>query len=107
MKCWKCGNKLAEGGARIPFKGTCDHCHAWLHCCKACKFYQEGQPNHCLIQGTEPISDRENLNYCDEFSLKTTVESESHKQISDVEKRLFGDTSTPKKSNFDSLFKED
>lgn len=106
MKCWKCGDKLLDLGT-IPFKATCDYCHAWLHCCKNCKFYKPGQPNHCLIPGTEPISDRENLNYCDDFVLKTTIECENENSITEIEKRLFGGSTSPKKSSFDSLFKDD
>lgn len=78
--CWKCGKPL-EIQEKIPFRATCPHCHAYLHSCKNCKNYSPGLPNDCKIPGTDPISDREAGNYCDEFTpLNQLKEKPSQKK---------------------------
>lgn len=86
----------------ISFRATCDKCLAWLHCCKNCKNYSPGRPNNCAIPGTEYIPDREACNFCDEFDL-LGASPKKNKSLDDVSKKLFGDSSPPKK-NFDDLF---
>lgn len=70
--CYKCGKDLGDMPKRLSPKETCPFCLAYLHCCKNCIYYQPGLANDCKIPGTDPISDREGCNYCDEFSLKGT-----------------------------------
>lgn len=85
--CWKCEKEV---DLPIHFKATCDHCFAYLHACKGCRFYQLGKPNDCLIPGTEQIADREANNYCDDF--KPILEKKKKgPTVDDVTKRLFGD----------------
>jgi hypothetical protein len=89
MNCWSCGKPLDWTG-KIPFKATCDHCDAWLHVCRNCKFYSPGKPNDCAIPGTDLIADREKFNLCEEFSALGKG-PEKGKDRSDIERRLFGD----------------
>ncbi len=91
MHCWKCGLSLEElRSGKISFREVCDNCHAYLHCCRNCRYYKPGLPNDCAIPGTETISDREAMNFCEEFQLMGQGPS---KQIDpkEIEKRLFGD----------------
>lgn len=68
--CWQCGQKVEEYlGNKVPFRATCDHCAAALHCCQNCKHYKVGLPNDCMVPGTEWVSDRRASNLCEEFSL--------------------------------------
>lgn len=70
MKCWKCGTTLQEPPyGKLTFRATCDKCNAELHCCKNCVFYKPGQPNDCLVPGTDYIADRAAANRCEEFKL--------------------------------------
>lgn len=104
MKCWKCGSKqdpLPDN--KLPFRATCEKCHAWLHCCRNCKNYQPGLPNDCKIPGTDYIADREAGNFCDEFIL-SGIPMQKNADIDDVSRRLFGDTGGIKKKSFDDLF---
>jgi len=89
--CWKCGTSLEFLPNRpLPFRAACDKCHSPLHVCKACKFYQPSKPNECLVPGTEPISDREAVNFCEDYLFlgKGPAPQVDRKEI---EKRLFGD----------------
>lgn len=88
--CWKCGKQLTDLPKKLPFRETCPFCGSYLHCCKNCKFFAPGQPNQCLILGTDPISDRESLNYCEEFHLKEGKFVQT-KKPEDVAKDLFKD----------------
>lgn len=90
MNCWKCGTQLPDPSGKLSFRAECDKCSAWLHCCKNCKNYKPGLPNDCMIPGTDPISDREASNFCEEFQLRGTG-PEKKADPKDVLKRLFGE----------------
>lgn len=91
MKCWHCGADLPDPpGGKLSFRATCDKCHFWLHCCKNCKNYKPGQPNDCLVPGTEYIADREANNFCDEFEVLGQAPAKKV-DPKDVAKHLFKD----------------
>jgi hypothetical protein len=93
MECWKCGKELKISfNDKISFRATCDFCHIPLHCCKNCKNYMPGKPNNCLIPGTDYVSNREGINFCEEFQIYGKLRE---KKLDDAKKR------------FDSLFKDD
>lgn len=104
MRCWNCQKELEDPFHKLSFKATCDFCQAWLHCCQNCRFYQVGQPNDCLIPGTEQIADRQTANYCEEFSLRKSEQAPSQASAEEIERRLFGENNLPKKQDFNSLF---
>lgn len=70
MNCWKCFKPLAEVPKRTSFRAECPACGSYLHVCRNCKFYTPGRPNDCAIPGTDPVRDREMMNFCDEFEVK-------------------------------------
>lgn len=86
---------------KIGFRAACIHCGADLHVCKNCRYYAIGKPNDCLVPGTDPVTDRERSNLCEEFKPKTPAEEQ---KSMDKAKRLFGDDDIPKKKSFDDLF---
>lgn len=91
MHCWNCGKpyEIPLYG-KLSFRASCEHCLVDLHCCKNCKYYKVGQPNDCLVPGTDFISDREKYNFCEEFSCLGLAPTENK---------------SDKKKNFDDLFK--
>ncbi|MEC7840195.1 MAG: hypothetical protein VX777_09180 [Chlamydiota bacterium] len=89
MKCWKCGANLLE--KKVGFRAVCQECDSYLHCCVGCRFYKPGLPNSCMVPNTDPIRDRENFNYCEEF-LPTEEIKEKNINATDVAKKLFGET---------------
>ena len=90
IDCWKCGKPISDLPSRISFREMCPHCESYLHCCKNCVNYQVGRPNDCKIPGTEYISDREGLNFCEEFRILGKAQS-PQKDPKDGFKRLFDD----------------
>ncbi len=91
MNCWNCGTTLVDLPLKLSFRATCDHCHAWLHCCKNCKNYMPGKPNDCFIPGTDAISDRTAANLCEEYIAKGTGPEQPKISPEDIAKRLFKD----------------
>lgn len=77
-KCWSCGVPLEQSSAgKIGFRATCPACDAWIHCCLGCRYYQSGRSNDCLIPGTERISDRSNINFCEDFKILLNAPKQS------------------------------
>ena len=72
MICWKCHK---ETGIEKPVRGDeCPSCHADLHVCKACDFYESGAHNDCRESSADFVSDKERGNFCDYFrASKKTV----------------------------------
>lgn len=113
MKCWHCDALLPDPEyGKIAFRATCDYCQAALHCCKNCKFYHPGKPNECEVPRTTYIPDRAKANLCEEYRLRKPATLTPTKNISDIEKQLFGETKAEisdlqPKDKFNSLFKDD
>ena len=113
MECWRCGeNYEAEMNGKISFRMVCEKCLACLHSCVNCKNYQPGMPNDCKVPGTDPISDREANNFCDEFVLKGEKQGKgATKSSSEVSRSLFKSDlgekgkDIPPEDQFKSLFK--
>ncbi len=65
MICWKCRK---ETNIEKPVRGDeCPNCHADLHVCKACDFYESGSHNDCRESSADFVSDKERSNFCDYF----------------------------------------
>ena len=91
MKCWSCGTDLPDPEwGKVSFRAECDKCGAALHSCKGCRFYHPGLPNDCEVPGTDFISDREKMNFCEDYKFANKDPKEKI-DPKDVEKRLFGD----------------
>lgn len=110
MKCWKCNLDLEDPPlGKLSFRALCDHCSAWLHCCKNCKNYKPGLPNDCLVPGTEYIADREGSNFCEDFKL-LGLGSQKSGDLNRAAQKLFKDEEDHPKlhpKGFTSLFDED
>ena len=72
MICWKCHKEI---NIEKPVRGDeCPFCHADLHVCKACEFYESGAHNDCRESSAELVGDKERGNFCDDFrASKKTV----------------------------------
>ncbi len=71
MICWKCGK---ETNIEKPVRGDeCPLCHADLHVCKACGFYESGAHNDCRESSAEFVTDKERGNFCDYFRASQSL----------------------------------
>ena len=65
MECYRCGTPF--DGDRVPVRGVCARCSAFLHCCRNCHFYAPGVANDCREPQAERVADKEEGNFCDWF----------------------------------------
>ena len=91
MICWKCHK---ETNIEKPVRGDeCPLCHADLHACKACEFYESGTHNDCRETSAEFVSDKERGNFCDYFRPNPKIaeggENASGKSKADAAKDAF------------------
>ncbi len=85
MICWKCHKEIK---IEKPVRGDeCPLCHADLHVCKGCDFYECGTHNECRESSADFVSDKERSNFCDYFRVKKDY---SDMAASNQARALFG-----------------
>lgn len=70
MRCAACGADLGE----IAFVGRrdeCPQCHADLHVCRQCRFFDPAVNNQCRESQAELVVDKEKANFCDYFECSS------------------------------------
>ena len=71
MICWKCKKEISL--EKITRSDECPLCHADLHVCKACDFYESGAHNDCRESSADMVTDKERSNFCDYFRVSTAL----------------------------------
>ena len=67
--CWKCGNTI-NIEEPVPRSAECPVCHADLHSCRNCSFYEPGSHYDCHETVDELVRDKEKANFCASFKVK-------------------------------------
>ena len=71
MICWKCRKEI---NIEKPVRGDeCPMCHADLHVCRACEFYESGAHNDCRESSADMVTDKERSNFCDYFRSAKSI----------------------------------
>lgn len=66
MQCYKCQTAI---DIAKPRRGdTCPNCHAYVHCCRNCHFYDPNVHNQCREPQAEWVADKERPNFCEYFT---------------------------------------
>ncbi|MDH4121115.1 MAG: hypothetical protein OEV94_05360 [Deltaproteobacteria bacterium] len=70
IHCWKCGKALTPP---LPLgrRESCPACLADLHSCRQCQWYDPKAANSCREPSIEPVKEKEQANFCDDFRLLT------------------------------------
>ena len=94
LKCWKCGVSLADYTMPLRRLEECRACHAELHVCRMCEFYDTSKAKHCRETIAEEVKDKQRANFCDYFkptpaAYQPGVLSAADKARADLE-ALFG-----------------
>ena len=64
MNCYSCRNEIEV--ATIPRRtDTCPNCHAYIHCCWSCRYFDSGKHNQCAEPQAEYQSDKGAANFCE------------------------------------------
>jgi hypothetical protein len=67
LRCWKCGVSLADYSLPLRRLEECRDCHAELHVCRMCEFYDTTKAKHCREPIAEEVKDKTQANFCDYF----------------------------------------
>lgn len=92
--CWKCGKPI-DGSTDIYRTSLCQTCGTPLHSCRNCKFYAPGHHYDCHESVDEEVTEKEESNFCENFSVRTlfssgSIPDDSGKQARDAFNSLFG-----------------
>jgi hypothetical protein len=74
-RCYKCGEELVFD-VKIGRRDMCPNCHAYLHCCRNCQFWDPNVHNQCTENRAEFIRDREEGNFCLYFTFKAAEDGD-------------------------------
>ena len=67
--CFSCQKEMSFSDAKISLREECPHCHADVHACKACHFYDVKAYNECREPSADRVKEKDRANYCDYFTL--------------------------------------
>jgi hypothetical protein len=68
--CWKCGSPLGDIPLPLSRFAECKACHAPLHVCRLCEFYDTRVAKSCREPVAEEVKDKTRANFCDYFKAK-------------------------------------
>lgn len=71
VRCWRCGHPYAEDTRTVPRAAECAACHADLHVCRMCEFYDTRVARSCRETIAEEVSDKERANFCGYFTISS------------------------------------
>ena len=71
MICWKCKKEISL--EKIARSDECPLCHADLHVCRMCDFYESGAHNDCRESSADMVTDKERSNFCDYFRANKKI----------------------------------
>ena len=95
LRCWNCGESLAEVLRPISRHEHCMQCFEALHCCRLCRFYRADATDQCDEERADPPVTKENANFCEWFRPDSTAFVGSRVDRSDAAKdrlsALFGE----------------
>ena len=99
MICWKCKKEIS---IEKPVRGDeCPLCHADLHVCRACDFYESGAHNDCRESSADMVTDKERANFCDYFRCSKLG---SLSQSKDQDNTTGEDKASAARNAFNALF---
>ena len=109
-RCYNCAVTLPPG---IDFAGECPKCHAALHCCKQCAYFEPSTRFQCLKPVAVRISPKDTANTCELFKARVTVARDAVQAPSPVLSQTTATAHVPEprsasdaRAAFDSLFKK-
>ena len=71
LVCWKCGASLAGVPLPLSRRAECPACHAELHVCRLCRYYDARVNAQCTEDRAEEVREKERANFCDYFKPKS------------------------------------
>lgn len=93
LVCWKCGVAI-DLPMPLGRESECRHCHAQLHVCRLCEFYNPGVAEQCEEPVADYVKEKERANFCDYFkpipdAYKPVTNNEADQSVNELN-ALFG-----------------
>lgn len=93
LQCWRCGAALNDVPLPFARMAQCLKCHADLHVCRMCKFYDPGRGQACREPIAEEVKDKARANFCELLQPRMNAyqppNDQAQKSREELE-RLFG-----------------
>lgn len=67
LVCWKCGAPLNDVPLPFSRRAECPACHAELHVCRSCRYYDPRVNGQCTEDRAEEVREKARANFCDYF----------------------------------------
>jgi len=67
LYCFNCNKPIPVSGV-VGRRDDCAHCHADVHVCKNCEFYDPKVYNECRETQADFVKEKDRANFCDYFS---------------------------------------
>jgi hypothetical protein len=83
LNCHSCGKEL-EYVDRVGLREECPHCHADVHSCRNCHFYDPKVYNECRETSAEVVREKDRANYCDYFQPRAAGGADPNKAKQDL-----------------------
>ena len=64
LHCWKCGAALQDIPLPLGRLAQCKACHAYLHACRMCIFFDRTVSKQCREPVAEAVQDKTRANFC-------------------------------------------
>ena len=109
-RCYNCSTMLMPGTDFAS--ATCPKCHAALHVCKQCSYFEPSTRFQCLKPVPVRISPKDTVNTCELFKPRVTVARDSAVPMTGpgasqmVQSTPVPRSATDARAIFDSLFKK-
>ena len=97
LQCWRCGALCEEDLRVLPRTAQCNSCHADLHVCRQCEFYDTGVAKHCRETIADEVQDKTRANFCAYLKLRINAFEGASDKTSAARQQLdalFGATSS-------------
>ena len=86
--CWKCGGALPDLLLPLARHEECPHCHAQLHVCRMCVFFDTAAPQQCREPVADLVSDKQRANFCGYFTINPHAFSAPSDQTDESRRQL-------------------
>ena len=69
LNCFSCFKEIQIINNKVSYREECLACHADVHVCKNCEFYDLSAYNECRESSADRVVEKDRANYCDYFSV--------------------------------------
>lgn len=70
LLCWKCGAAVVDQPLPLGRYAECALCHADLHVCRLCEFYDPRVSGQCREPVADEVRDKARANFCGYFQAR-------------------------------------